>query len=89
MSIELETGLYSLLSGNSPQTSALGRIYPRLLQGVTFPAVRYQRISATRLQSLDSNVGVAAVSMQIDCMAATYTETKTLADEVRVILHGY
>jgi hypothetical protein len=89
MSIELETGLYGLLTGNSPQTSAVGRVYPRLPQGVTFPAVRYQRISSNRNHSLDDNVGVTDVSMQIDCMAATYTATKTLADEVRTILHGY
>lgn len=89
MSVELEKGLYSMLSGNSPQTTAGSRIYPRLPQGVTFPAIRYQRITATRMQSLDANVGVTEVTMQVDCLAPTYSACKTLADEVRAILHGY
>jgi len=89
VSEELEKGLYSKLTGNSPQTLAASRVYPRLPQGVTFPAIRYQRITASRNQALDSNVGVTDVTMQVDCMAQTYSDTKTLADSVRVILHGF
>lgn len=89
MSAELEKGLYSKLTGNSPQTLAESRVYPRLPQGVVFPAIRYQRITATRTQSLDANVGVTEVTMQVDCMAESYSQAKTLADSVRVILHGF
>lgn len=89
MSAELEKGLYSKLTGNSPQTLAESRVYPRLPQGVIFPAIRYQRITATRTQSLDANVGVTEVTMQVDCMAESYSQAKTLADSVRVILHGF
>jgi len=89
MSVELEKGLYAILTGNSPLTLASGRVYPRLPQGVTFPAIRYQRITATRQQALDGNVGVTEVGIQIDCMAESYSQAKTLADSVRVILHGY
>lgn len=86
MSAELEKGLYGLLNGT---TTAQSRVYPRLPQAATFPAIRYQRISATREQALDSAVGVTEVSMQVDCMAGNYSDAKTLADEVRVILHDY
>lgn len=89
MSAELENGLYSKLSGSSPQTLAASRVYPRLPQGVKFPAIRYQRIAVSRTQSLDANVGVTEVTMQIDCMADTYSNAKTLADSVRVLLHGF
>ena len=89
MSAELEKGLFSILSGNSPQTAAGSRIYPRLPQGVTHPAIRYQRISTDRMLALDSTVGVTAATVQIDCRAETYSEAKSLADEVRAILHGY
>lgn len=89
MSAELEKGLYTMLAGNSPQTSAGSRIYPRLPQGVTFPAVRYQRIVTNRNQSLDATVGVTGAMVQVDCFANSYSEAKTLADEVRSILHGY
>ena len=89
MSAELEKGLYTLITSNSPQTLAASRVYPRLPQGVTFPAVRYQRISTSRVQALDSAVGVTEATVQVDCMAESYSESKTLADSVRVILHDY
>jgi len=89
MSADIEKGLYLVLTGVSPQTTAGGRVYPRLPQGVTFPAIRYQRITTNRVQSLDANVGVTEATMQIDCMAESYSAAKALADEVRVILHGY
>lgn len=89
MSSALEQGLFSLLSGNSPQTLAGTRIYPRLPQGVTFPAILYQRLGTDRRQALDSNVGVTEVTTMLECKAESYSEAKTLADEVRTILHGY
>lgn len=89
MSAELEKGLYGLITGNSPQTSAAGRVYPRLPQGVTYPAIRYQRIATQRMQAIDSNVGVTMATVQVDCIAESYSACKALADEVRSILHGY
>lgn len=89
MSANLEKGLYTMLAGSSPQTTAASRVYPRLPQAVTFPAIRYQRILTTRNHSLDANVGVTEATVQVDCMAGSYSEAKTLADEVRAILHGY
>lgn len=89
MSAELEKGLVTKLTGNSPQTLAGNRVYPRLPQDVKFPAIRYQRITSSRQHALDAAVGVTEVTMQVDCMADTYSAAKTLADSVRVILHGY
>jgi len=89
MSAVLEKGLYSKLAGNAPQTLAAGRIYPLLPQGVTFPAILYTRIATDRVQALDGNVGVTEATVAIDSLAETYSQAKTLADEVRIILHGY
>lgn len=89
MSSVLEQGLYSVLTGNSPQTSAGVRVYPHLPQDATYPAIRYQRIETTRNQALNANVGVTAATVQLDCMASSYSAAKALADEVRTILHGY
>ena len=86
MSAELEKGLRSKLVAAG--TIAKSRIYPRLPQQPVFPAIRYQRIHAQRQQSLDANVGVTEVTMQVDCMADSYSDAKTLADEVRTALHG-
>jgi len=89
MSAELEKGLYTKLTAVSPQTSAGSRIYPRLPQGVTFPAILYQRITTTRNHAINATVGVTEAAIQVDCMADSYSEAKTLADEVRAVLHGY
>ena len=90
MSAALEQGLYSVLAGNSPQTSAAGRIYPRLPQNVTHPALRYQLITVERQRGLAAGrVGVTAATVQIDCLAESYSACKTLADEVRAILDEY
>ena len=89
MSAELEKGLRAKLIGNSPQTLAASRVYPRLPQEVKFPAIRYQRISTSRQHSLDATVGVTDATVQVDCMATSYSQAKTLADSVRTILHGY
>jgi len=86
MSAVLEKGLYSLLAG---QTTAESRVYPRLPEQATFPAIRYQRVNTVRNHALDSAVGVTEATLQVDCMAKTYSQAKALADEVRVILHGY
>ncbi|MEE8482752.1 MAG: DUF3168 domain-containing protein [Acidiferrobacterales bacterium] len=89
MSAVLEKGLYSKLTGASPQTLAVERVYPRLPQGVTFPAIRYQRVATLRKHALDGAVGVTEATMQVDCMAQSYSQAKTLADSVRTLLHGY
>jgi len=90
MSANLEKGLYSVLTGNSPQTSAAGRVYPRLPQGVVNPSIRYQRIATERMRGIAlGRVGVTTTTMQIDCIAESYSECKTLADEVRAILDEY
>jgi len=89
MSAVLEKGLYSKIATNSPQTLAAGRVYPLLPQGTTFPAILYTRIATDRTQALDGNVGVTEATVAIDCLAENYSQAKTLADEVRTILHGY
>jgi len=89
MSAELEKGLYSILSASSPPLSVGTRIYPRLPQNVTFPAIRYQRITTSRTLALDAAVGVTEATVQVDCMADTYADAKALADAVRVVLHAY
>ena len=89
MSAVFEQGLYSMLAGNSPQTLAGTRIYPRLPEGVSYPAILYTRLATDRVQAIDGNVGVTEAVVSIDCVAESYSDVKSLADEVRVILHGY
>ena len=87
MSSVLEKGLYAKLIGGS--TLAKKRVYPSVPQKATYPLIRYQRITTERNLALDGNVGVTEATIQVDCMAKSYSDSKTLADEVRVLLHGY
>lgn len=87
MSAVLEKGLYAKLVAGA--TSASGRIYPVIPQSPTYPLIRYQRINTVRQRALDGNTGVTEATVQVDCMAESYSDAKTLADEVRVLLHGY
>ncbi len=87
MSAVLEKGLYARLIAGS--TLAGVRVYPRTPQKPTFPLIRYQRITTTRQLALDGAVGVTGATIQVDCMAESYSDAKTLADEVRVLLHAY
>jgi hypothetical protein len=56
---------------------------------VTFPAIRYSRITTSRTLSLNSTVGVTNATIQVDSFASSYSDAKTLADEVRTALHGF
>ena len=84
MSAELEKGLVSVLAG-------VGTAYPRIpRRNPSFPLMRYQRITTGRTSAIDgTNTGPTEATIQIDCMALTYSEAKTLADSVRGVLHGY
>ena len=83
MSGELEKGLKTVLNGTAT-------VHPRLPQSPTFPLVRYQLIYVNRTNAIDGlNVGVTEAGLQVDCMSDSYSGAKTLADDVRGILHGY
>lgn len=85
--MSVEEGLYAVLDG---RTAAEHRIYPRLPQGVNYPAIKYQRISSARRYDISaSSVGVTEASFQINCLAETYSEAKALAAEVVSELSGY
>lgn len=84
----MEIGLVARLKVNP--AIAGGRIFPRLPQNPTFPLVRYQLINVDRTNDITgSNVGPSQFTVQIDCMARTYDESKTLAASVFTRLNGY
>jgi hypothetical protein len=88
-----EAALFSILTTDSAITAIVGtRVYPDLLpQGVTYPAIRTQRISTPRSQyrALDGVAGYASPRMQIDCYALSRSAAITLAQAVYAELEGY
>lgn len=91
----VEASLFSLLTAGSPNAVAAivgSRVYPDVLpQGVTYPAIRVQRISTPRAQyrALDGRAGYASPRMQIDCWSLSRSGALALAQAVYAMLEGY
>jgi len=85
--MSIETGIVATLAAAA--TTAASRIHPKVLpQGVTLPAITYQRLSTPRVNSHDGPSGLAFPRFQINTWAETYAAAKTLADEIRAALDG-
>lgn len=87
----LEQGLLSYLNSVPGITSqAAGRVYPAPApEDPTYPLIVYQRISTTRVRSLQGPAQLAKARMQINAYAQGYAAAKTLADEIRNALDCY
>lgn len=76
----------------SPSVARLAglRIYPVLAPvSASLPFAVYQRSQIERRQALSDPVGLPRVSVQFDVYAATYEETRQLADAMRATLDGW
>lgn len=89
--MSLEAAVFSILSAATGVGAVAGdRIYPNALpQGVTYPAIRYQRISTARRYAIDAKQETAMSRLQIDCYATTLAEALSLADAARAALDFY
>ena len=79
------------LVADSTVTNLVGsRIYPLTLpQGVTLPAIRYQRITGTSDPHLGGTTGLAVATIQFDCVGTTYAKAEQVRDAVRESLEAY
>ncbi len=79
-----------LLADPAVSDFVVTRIYPGALpQGVTYPAIRYQRIDTLRIYSKAGYEGDSKPRLQIDCWSPNYLEAKQLAKAVRVAMERY
>lgn len=87
----IEEALRTVLTGNGTVSGLVGtRIYPLVLpQGVTLPAIAYQRISGVREHTHDKTGDLARPRFQWTCVATTYSSAKALANAVRAALDNY
>jgi hypothetical protein len=88
--MSLETGLYAALAADGTVAGLVGtRIYPGIMpQGVTYPAISYQRISTVRTNMLSGVDDFTQVRIQIDCWDDGYSDVKTLANAVVSAIDG-
>jgi hypothetical protein len=83
--VTIEQGLYTFLS-EQLDVPVHSMLFP---DGVTFPAVRLQRITGKPLVTHDGDSGIETGLMQVSCFATSYAAAKTLAGEVKAALSGY
>lgn len=87
-----EDAIFTLLTAGSPNPVAAliaDRAYlNQLEQGVTYPAIRYQRISTPRAQykTMDGTIGYASPRFQIDCWSPSSDQVIALAAAVRMLV---
>jgi hypothetical protein len=87
----IEHDLRAYLLGQPDVATLIGtRMYPmRLPQGVTMPAVTYNRIFGTSEYGHDGAAHLGRGRIQLDCWADTYEDMVNLAEACRVALTGY
>jgi len=88
----IESTLYTRLSTFSGLTALVStRIYPLVCpQGVTYPAVVFQRISTMpREVAMGSDPGIARARIQVTAWGETYSAVKAIAEQIRLALERY
>jgi hypothetical protein len=79
-----------LLSVSAVTDLVSTRIYPLTLpQGVTMPAVRYQRVSGNSDPHVTGTTGAATARLQFDIFANTYAGAEALRDAIREAIDQY
>lgn len=88
--MSVETELVLTVLGTSGVAALIGaRLYPLTRpQGVTLPAVRYQRISTVADAAHDGATGLAQCRFQFSIHASSYASAAAVAQALRRALHG-
>lgn len=89
--MKIEEALFSHLKSHAGLSALVGtRIYPQIMpQGVTMPAVTYQKISGPREYSHGGPSELAHPRFQLSCWAKNYSTAKDIAEQVRLALQAY
>lgn len=89
--VNIEAAIVAILEGNIGVTALVDkRIYPLIVpQGVTMPAITYQQLSDTKIQTHSGPDTLLNTRLQIDCWSDKYTETSAVKKAVRLALAGF
>jgi hypothetical protein len=86
----IEQTVYTVLSANTAVQAIVGaKIYPLVMpEGVAVPALVYQKVGTTVVNSLEGFSGIESVRLQFSCYAPTLLQAKQLALAVSNALDG-
>lgn len=66
------------------------RMFPdHLPQNTTLPAMTYAVVSTNGPQHMTASAGYSDFRVQLDCYADTYAAAQNLAEQIRLVMHGY
>ena len=88
----IEQAIYSVLSGNAAVSALVStRIYPTIApEGASLPFLAYRRVETEHVQTKSrTQDDLARARIEVRCVASSYSGVRTLADKVRLALHGY
>ena len=89
----IEQAMWSYVSSGTAISSLIGtRLHPVYVpDGVTLPAVAYQRIATRRdpAQPVSANNTLVMATFQFACIDDQYSVTKSIADAIRLRLDRY
>jgi len=89
--MNIEEALYAHVTGDASIAALISdRFYPlRAPQGAALPYAVYQRISTPRIRSQSGPSGLARPRFQVTCYASSYSQSRQLANLMRISLDGF
>ena len=89
--MSIETEIFTRLTTFAGLSALIAtRAYPNVMpQGVTYPAVTYRRVSATRFPAMGADTGLVRARFQVDSWAVDYAGVRVVAEEVRKALQRW
>lgn len=86
----VEEALIAQLATKAGVTALVrSRIYPGMIPAkAALPAIRYQKVSGPREQTLTGPAGLSYPRLQLDCLARTKAAAAGLAEAIRNALDG-
>lgn len=92
--MKAEKVIHYRLSNYAGVTAIIGsnpaRVYPMVVpQTPTVPCISYQLISSDRVEGVYTDPGIVNARIQVTCWAKSYTDVKSLAEQVRLALERY
>ena len=86
----LESKLHTALIGSTLITTLVStaKVYPVFSpQDATYPYIVYMRVSGNQMNGLSGYLTVEKPSIQIDVYSSSYSQAKTLAENVHTVIN--
>ncbi len=89
--MSIETVLFTRLTTHAGLSVLIGaRVYPGAMpQKVTYPAVSYSRVAASRVSAMGADTGLVRARFQFDAWCEKYSDVRAVAVQLRAALQRW